>query len=72
LNAAPGDAAAKERGGEIEQVQEWDKNCDQNINPGLRHDFRTGGRDGFGDPDYPQGAAKGREEQGKNEERDDL
>ena len=43
LNAAPGDAATEQGGKKIEQVQKRYEQCDDNINPGLRHDFRAGG-----------------------------
>ena len=72
LNAAPGNATAEERGEEIEQIQKWDYECDDNVNPRLRHDLRTGGGNCLRHPDYPQSATEGRKEQGKYEKRNDL
>src|ERR1700739_3902705 len=62
LNAAPGDAASEQGCKEIEQVQEWNEQCNHNINPGLRHDFRTGRRNCFRYSNHPQCATEGREE----------
>lgn len=72
LNAAPGNTPAKERGEEIDQIQKWDYECDDNVNPRLRHDLRTRGGNCLRYADYPQGATERREEQGKYEKRDDL
>src|SRR5580765_5647159 len=59
LNATPGDAAAEERGKEIEQVQKWNEQCDHDINPRLRHDFRACTGYCFRDADHPECTTEG-------------
>lgn len=72
LNTAPANATADQRGKEVHQVQKRNSDCDNDVNPGLRHDLAAGGGKRLGGANDAQSAAHRGEQQGKQPKSNDL
>src|SRR5258708_280030 len=64
-HAPPANFAGEERVSKIQEVEEWNQNGQQNVNPGLPHNFGSPGVEGFRHADKPEGAADGGKENRK-------
>src|SRR5260370_40481103 len=61
-HTSPANFACDERVHKICKIEKGDKECKENVNPGLAHDLRPRGREGLGDAAEPQGTPDGRKQ----------